>query len=400
MEELWTVGGIEGEGWETFSDRLSLSFDDAGRLKIYDGLTEKIHLVAPDGSLQRSWGEQGEGPGELASPMSMISWRDGSSAVMDLGKMGYVRFDPEGEYIEDVRIDPAQGIPGFTGLLPHPSGDVISDGGGMVIRRSGPGGSEADLPADPGIAITRYSLTGAAPTTVHRAWDPPEPEGGSDVSFGGGGMTLDIQMPTPIAFQPELHFGVLPDGRIAVVDSTTWTIELISADGTILDTISRPVPPIVVTEEIQTAERERRRTELEAQAEEGGGGGGGAIGGVMMIRGDGGGSNAPMSFDMSGLTENRLEQLDGMLFGPEIPVIGQLSVDWDGRIWVERANVDPTEDGPIDIVSTAGQYVGTLPMSGPRIPVAFGPGGLAAYIDQDEFDVPTVRVVRMTGFPG
>jgi len=32
--------------------------------------------------------------------------------------------------------------------------------------------------------------------------------------------------------------------------------------------------------------------------------------------------------------------------------------------------------------------------------VAFGPDGLAAYIEFDEYDVPTVRVVRLRGLPG
>ncbi|MDE2795022.1 MAG: hypothetical protein OXL34_09410 [Gemmatimonadota bacterium] len=42
-----------------------------------------------------------------------------------------------------------------------------------------------------------------------------------------------------------------------------------------------------------------------------------------------------------------------------------------------------------------GTYVGTLPPQGLGTPDAFGPGGLPAYIEFDEMDVPTVRVVRL-----
>ena len=46
-------------------------------------------------------------------------------------------------------------------------------------------------------------------------------------------------------------------------------------------------------------------------------------------------------------------------------------------------------------MTATGDYLGTLPPDGPRIPDAFGPGGLMAYIETDEMDVPTVRVVRL-----
>ena len=43
-----------------------------------------------------------------------------------------------------------------------------------------------------------------------------------------------------------------------------------------------------------------------------------------------------------------------------------------------------------------GRYVGTLPADGLRTPWAFGPGGLAAFVESDEYDVQTVRVVRLS----
>ena len=46
-------------------------------------------------------------------------------------------------------------------------------------------------------------------------------------------------------------------------------------------------------------------------------------------------------------------------------------------------------------MTPAGEYIGTLPPDGLRTPDAFGPDGLLAYIESDEMDVPTVRVVRL-----
>ncbi len=49
--------------------------------------------------------------------------------------------------------------------------------------------------------------------------------------------------------------------------------------------------------------------------------------------------------------------------------------------------------GPIDIITPEGGYLGTVPDS--RLPNAFGPDGLAAYVQLDELGVPTVVVRRV-----
>ncbi|MXX77808.1 MAG: hypothetical protein F4Z33_02205 [Gemmatimonadales bacterium] len=41
------------------------------------------------------------------------------------------------------------------------------------------------------------------------------------------------------------------------------------------------------------------------------------------------------------------------------------------------------------------RYPGTIPPGGLRIPDAFGPGGLMAYVDTHDLGYPTVRVVRL-----
>ena len=72
-----------------------------------------------------------------------------------------------------------------------------------------------------------------------------------------------------------------------------------------------------------------------------------------------------------------------------------LKVDWEDRIWVERRGPTGDDDGPTDIVTPDGGYIGTLPPDGLRTPDAFGPDGFMAYIELDDLDVPTVRVVRL-----
>ena len=51
--------------------------------------------------------------------------------------------------------------------------------------------------------------------------------------------------------------------------------------------------------------------------------------------------------------------------------------------------------GPIDVVTADGRYVGTFATEATALPDAFGPDGMAAFIELDEFDVASVVVRRL-----
>ena len=79
-------------------------------------------------------------------------------------------------------------------------------------------------------------------------------------------------------------------------------------------------------------------------------------------------------------------------FYPEVSIIRGLATTWEGHIWVERRGDQLDSDGPIDVVTADGRYVGTFPAGATKMPDAFGPGGLAAFIELDELDVASVVV--------
>ena len=99
------------------------------------------------------------------------------------------------------------------------------------------------------------------------------------------------------------------------------------------------------------------------------------------------------------LREQMLPMIEDMLFPEEIPVVAGMAVDGEGQLWIARTAPGGAGDGPIDIMTPEGDYVGTLPPDAPRIPDAFGPDGLMAYIETDEMDVPSVRVIRLVSLP-
>ena len=91
-------------------------------------------------------------------------------------------------------------------------------------------------------------------------------------------------------------------------------------------------------------------------------------------------------------------QVENMVFTDVIPVIADLAVDRNDVVWIARTGPGAGGPGPIDLLTSDGGYLGSLPADGLRIPNAFGPDGLMAYIEAGELDVPVVRVIRLVNF--
>jgi len=107
-------------------------------------------------------------------------------------------------------------------------------------------------------------------------------------------------------------------------------------------------------------------------------------------------SDFEMAAQLLGERAAMLETLEKMTFYPEIPVIAEIRATPDGFVWVQRQ--DPmidAYDGLIDVFDPEGSYVGTFPKGGLRMPVAFGPGGLVAYWETDDMDIPSIVVYRL-----
>jgi len=113
----------------------------------------------------------------------------------------------------------------------------------------------------------------------------------------------------------------------------------------------------------------------------------------IMMRTNEGGTTRLGSEQVRSMMEG---QLAGMVFASEMPLIVGLGVDWNGRTWVKRTGPAVGEEGPLDIFGADGDYLGTVSAEGASIPDAFGPDGLAAYIEVDELDVQRVVVRRLS----
>jgi len=381
-EDVYTVGALEGDEWETLGQAIEAAFDETGALYILDRDAGHIVVMSPTGEFVRTIGRKGEGPGELVSPMGLTLLADGRLVVFDFAKQGFQVFGTDGEFIESVTLSPEDGFPG-THLVGMPDGRLASYGG---VRFSTSGGSSVIDEEPEGWPITAFGLDGSR-DVVYTAWKPPPPEEEQTSEISAGDNRLLFEAQKQVAFEPDLKLDVLSDGRLAVVDSVEYRVKLVR-DGNVASTLERPIAPTPVDEEIQQLERQRQ---LDALSEPG------AVGTRMTVISAGGSGSSGGSFSAppDAIKKMMEDRIHGMLFAPEVPVIAAMKVDWNDRLWIERAGAMPGEDGPTDVVTPDGRYLGTIPPDGLRIPAAFGPDGLVAYIESDELEVQRVRVARI-----
>lgn len=388
-EEVFAAGALAGEDWENFGVIAGTVFDSEGNLYVVDEGARRVVVIGPDGDHVRTVGTSGDGPGEFSNPTAAAVLDDGSLVVYDFSLPGaFEIFDELGEFVRSVPVDLSRGAPGSM-LLPLPDGRLVS-AGGPTIRTGAPGEESAGdgEEEDHRRPIDVFSLDGSEKTVLYRAWNLPPTESDDEVTGRdeGGQSTVEMRFSRMRAFDPELHVGVLSDGRVLVADSTAYDVKLIDPDGTVTGNVGRPIAPEAVTDAIMEAERARRR---EAFSESEGGPRMRIVGPAISLAMDEG-------FQQQ-MREMMLAQVESMVFAQEIPVIAEMAVDRQNRIWIARAGAGGDGEGPTDILTPDGDYMGTLAADGLRIPDGFGPDGLMAYIESDEMDVQTVRVVRLLG---
>lgn len=380
------VGGATAPAWAAFQEVTALAFDGQGRLHILDGPQRRLVVVDSAGRFVETVGTAGEGPGEFRFPARLAVAGDGALWIHDAGHGALLAFDAASRgFRAQYPLDEHGWVP--AGPL-HVAGSRVvfaarrRGSAALDASRAGADGAE---PRDERAVVAFLPPDSVAP--VYRGWAPPVPLGRPLTEQETGGFR--VRLPPVVGFSPELHTGLLPDGRLVVADSTTWTVRIVDpaaapdpvATATVLARPGRPTP---VTGGIRDAERARRTAVLEGDP-------------PRMVVSDGDGGSATVTNDaVLGLERARI---DAMGFHEVIPVIHDMAVDPAGRIWVQRHPGEPGEPGPVDLVTADGRYLGTLPPDGPSIPAAFGPDGLLATVTADDLGAPVIHILRLADLP-
>ena len=370
FEEVYRLGALSGGDWEQFGNVGALGFDGMGRLYVFDNQTDRITVVGPDGELLRAFGRSGEGPGEFRNVVEFAVMRDGEVVVADFGYPAYHVFDANGDFVRRVKWASRVVYAVATGLMPDPQGGAVFVAVGAppqaieMVNRGGVTTSHATR------HIERLNISGdvVVKDTVTIAWLP---EGSHPMAIGMSGYDAtwrgsDGRSAVARAFPPRMLAGVLPDGSVAFSDSLAYAIKIARPGTGVWRILKRPLQPIPVTRGVRVAERERRLRKAEER---------------------------PL-----GVSRTTRERIASLEFFDVVSIVRDLRTGWGGQIWVQRHGEEPSDDhGPIDVLTMDGRYLGSYPAGAVAMPDAFGPDGLAAFIERNELDVQTVVVRRLVG---
>jgi hypothetical protein len=180
---------------------------------------------------------------------------------------------------------------------------------------------------------------------------------------------------------PEIRWAALSNGLVAVADTTTYTVKLVDTQGKVTR-LQRPLPVRKTSNADRDVVRAEVRTSLIGPP---------STGAPGRSPGTSGGGRVRLPAEDAA----RIAQASPVY--EEIQTIQQIAADWEDRLWIRRAG-SPVDAGPIDVITAAGNYIGTIQKG--RIPSAFGPNGLVAYVERGELDVPVITVQRLTLTPG
>ena len=340
FEVLYRVGSLLGDEWDTFGQVSDVDFDGAGNLYILDGQAARITVVDPRGNLVRQFGRVGEGPGEFSGVQNvwaLTACSDERVAVYDAWRRAFVLFDSDGEFERGIRLEGPRFV-SIPGLQCEAVGQSVVSTGEVEYLGWTP------LTQPSFRYVMRYGLSGekAVVDTVAAGWKPPA-------------VWLD--------FVPVLRVGVLPDGGVAFTDSSTYAIKVTGPDGGLSRVLTRPIRPAPLTDRLKAEYVEQQLKEIQSL------GGPGA--------------------------DFRRTQLESIEDFDEIPLIRDLRTSREGTIWIRRGADELGIDGPIDLITADGRYLGTFPRDATDLPAAIGPNGLVAFIENNDLDVPTVVVKRL-----
>lgn len=374
---LFAVGREEGRSWEMLSNVEAAAFDAQDNLYVLDRGNHRVLVFDRAGRFLREIGEEGDGPGELRVPVSMALAADGTLTVADLAQRRFNLFQRDGTFLRSVPFDDETGVPMGT-IAAHPAGGVVGIFRAVPLPSPTVQGPRSGTFAVPASTLLRLPLAGSAsPVRFHRFADASR--GQQTVSGGPSGGTVRMQRFTagPPVFGPQQLWGVLPDGGVALANGTGYNLRLLNAAGQPARTLRRPLRTRLVTEADRERARDRRREQMRS-----------GTGAIVISAGDGGGGPRSLPPEMIE------EQVRSMRFADTVAVLRSLLVAPSGTLWIGRAGPQGDDDGPIDLVTAAGRYRGTLPR-GERMPLAVSAGGRAAYLERDELEVERVVVRQL-----
>lgn len=215
LEELWTVGGDDGDLFFGVVNRVLI--DEQENIYLLDGQLADVKVLSRDGELLRTLGREGDGPGEFRSPAEMGFLPDGTLGILQAvpGKV--------------IRLNIQDGTPADS----WPLSDADS-GGFFEMQGLRVGGGAV-------VAAGSHQIIDQAAGVIHRdnflaVVDPETGLLGQEVArrkvdFDLNNIIIDENN---LVGGPDSRYGVLPDGRTVVfLPRNEYEAHIYNPDGTL-----------------------------------------------------------------------------------------------------------------------------------------------------------------------
>lgn len=323
----------DGEGFFEVTD---VDVTPEGGIVVLDRLGKKVLIFDEDGGLVAQYGREGSGPGEFQYPTELFVAPNGEIGVFDFMNRRVERFDST---LSPLAPDPFQ--------LPYYGGGLAHAGSFLVAVLADLGATEDEIQVLTAIGV------GDTVEVVRYVR-----ELGGSIRLESCGMALSA---VPPLFRPSTRWAVAPDGRVGVVGTADYQVDVYRPDDFTLERrIRRKVPVIQATRELARQ----------------------SIGdGMRMVSAAG-----ERVCDADEVVEKRG-------FTLEIPPVTRVAYSPSGELFLQRWA--PMGEGrAVDVLDADGGYVGTLPPGFP-FPDAFLSDGRIVATEEDDMGLTSVSVYRV-----
>lgn len=354
-EEL-TIGTTEGDPDYQFGQIAGIAILSDGRLAVLDQQAQHLKLFSPDGTLERTVGSAGAGPGEIGPGAGPVLLGPADTLIVpDVGNQRVNRYAADGSSAGSFAMDFTQGIP--LAWADQPSGTIVSQVRPLALPGA-PAADSTDL-----IIVRRTDGT-----PIDTLLQIPS---GRTFSFAEG---VEFNF-----FSPEPLWSVLGDDGIAFGVNDDYRLSVLDEGGQLVRVVTMPFERPLVTEDDERAfvdALERIWTDF-------------------------------------GLPPEAVNQLkSGIGFAEYFPAFAQIQRGVEGSLWVqhlvtpsdlsveERENFNPllSLGSPRwDVFDPEGRFMGSIEMPSRYQPLRFV-GDRIYGIWRDELDVQYVVVLRL-GLP-
>jgi hypothetical protein len=338
FEQILDLGG-KAEGVQAFHrvHATSIGTDSSRRLYVLDASEYRVTVFDAQGRALRSFGRQGRGPGEFSFPSDLAVADDGSVAVYDFDRGGFIRFASDGTPLPEVVVPGAL----QRKLAWSPDGRLL--GAFQTVR------SEGDT-----LLLTGLLSVGAADTVTLATIASPMPR---MASFACMGLSL------PPFLAPSIVWAAR-GARVVVATSAAYALE-VHEDGRRAGVWRRDSPLIPANVQLAAAELPSDSFRMMSRA------------GRCAV--------------------SAREAAERIGYAEHAPFVKDLVLARTGELWVLRRTATPGLTR-IDVFTANGEYAGTLPGNAP-FPAAFRTADEIVTVETDSLDLPHVIVYRVVRAP-